>query len=86
MHLAYAAPIADQISPQNNYWGGDPNGSFPVYASAASPTGSVVALSSTAIGNAGGTSAGTTAAHDNMPPFTVLNYVIAVTGLYPARN
>ena len=33
-----------------------------------------------------GRDAGSVAAHENLPPFQVLNYVIALQGLFPPRN
>ena len=38
-------------------------------------------LSGEAIGNDGGGQA-----HDNMPPFTVVNFIIALQGIYPSRD
>jgi len=40
-----------------------------------------VAMNQTAIGNAGGSQP-----HENRPPFLVLNYVIALTGIFPSRS
>jgi microcystin-dependent protein len=34
-----------------------------------------------AIGEQGGSQA-----HDNMPPFLSLHYIIAIQGIYPSRN
>ena len=45
------------------------------------PGGSVVAMNSLAIGSAGGGQP-----HDNMPPYLVLNFYIAVEGIFPSRN
>ena len=42
---------------------------------------STVAMSSQAIGTTGGGQP-----HDNRSPFLVLNYVIALTGIFPSRN
>jgi microcystin-dependent protein len=42
---------------------------------------STVAMSPSAIGSTGGGQP-----HDNMPPYLVLNYIIATQGIYPARD
>ncbi len=44
-------------------------------------TGTVVAMSSSAIGIAGGSQP-----HANLPPFLVLNFYIALQGIFPSRN
>jgi microcystin-dependent protein len=46
----------------------------------ASPSSRVTKLSAP-IGNAGGSQA-----HDNMPPFATVNFIIAVEGIYPSRS
>jgi microcystin-dependent protein len=43
--------------------------------------GPVVAMNSSAIGTSGSSQP-----HNNMPPFLVLNFYIALEGIYPARN
>mgnify|MGYP001269031817 CR=1 FL=1 len=48
------------------------------YSTAASPT---TSLSAATIGNAGGGQP-----HNNMMPYTTLNCIIAVEGIYPSRN
>ena len=35
---------------------------------------------------AGLQNAGSSAAHNNLPPYQVLNFIIALTGIYPPRN
>ena len=45
------------------------------------PPAGLTPLSSEAVANAGGGSP-----HSNMQPYTVLNYVIALQGLFPSRN
>ncbi|MBL0313909.1 MAG: phage tail protein [Holophagaceae bacterium] len=41
---------------------------------------------STPLKGAPTSAAGGNQAHENMPPFTVLNYVIALQGIFPSRN
>ena len=43
--------------------------------------GTAVQLAPTAIGSVGGSQP-----HDNMPPFLVVNFVIALEGIFPSRN
>jgi microcystin-dependent protein len=43
--------------------------------------GNLTPLLSSSIGNVGGSQA-----HDNMSPFLVLNYIIALQGIFPSRN
>jgi microcystin-dependent protein len=61
-------------SPQNNYWSGWTGGQFsnqPVSAN----------MSGTAIGPAGSSQP-----HDNMPPFLVINFIIALYGIFPSQS
>jgi microcystin-dependent protein len=44
-------------------------------------TGADVSLSSTSITPAGGNQA-----HENMPPYLVINYIIALVGIFPSRS
>ncbi|WP_308466519.1 phage tail protein [Rathayibacter soli] len=48
------------------------------YAAAAAPT---VAMSPAAVASAGGGQP-----HDNMPPFTAVNFIIALFGVFPTQN
>ena len=70
--VASAGP-AEQTSPVGNFWA---NGGTPAYAS--SPT---AGLAPQAIANAGGS-----VGHENRSPFLVVNFVIALQGLFPSRN
>lgn len=63
-------------SPTGGYWASQT--STNLYSNA--PT-STVALSPLAIGSAGGGQP-----HDNMPPYLVLNYIIALQGIFPSQN
>jgi microcystin-dependent protein len=64
-----------QASPQGNFWAKDSEGN-PMYAAAAN-----VALNPAAIGSTGGSQP-----HLNMMPYTVLNFCIALQGIFPSRN
>jgi microcystin-dependent protein len=62
---------------------GSPSGNLPAVSSkpaygTASPD---VVMSPLAVGNAGGDQA-----HENMPPYLVLNFVIALEGIFPSQN
>ena len=43
-------------------------------------------LANQTMGSGGVSTAGGGQAHDNMPPFLVLNYIIALTGIFPSRS
>jgi microcystin-dependent protein len=67
---------ADQTVPNGNVWA---NGGDNVYYSGPNnPNGTLVAGT---IGNVGGSQA-----HENMSPFLVLNFIIALQGIFPSRN
>lgn len=72
--LAALKADASLESPANN---------LPAYAAeeAYSRETPAVVLNSQAIGNAGGSQP-----HSNMQPYLVLNFVIALTGIFPSRN
>lgn len=60
----------------------DPTGnSWAVADSLYDAPGTMVAMSSNAIGTAGGSQP-----HENMQPYLVLNYAIAIQGIFPSRN
>jgi microcystin-dependent protein len=46
-----------------------------------SPSGSAVAFDPTSVANVGGSQA-----HQNMKPFLVLNFCIALQGIFPSQN
>ncbi|MGH9841957.1 MAG: phage tail protein [Blastocatellia bacterium] len=64
----------DQASPAGNYWAAVTES---IYSSAPPDAG----MNGAAVGTAGGSQP-----HENMPPFLVLNYVIALTGIYPPKT
>jgi microcystin-dependent protein len=74
-HSAIASlNTSNQSAPGNNFWG---NAGLASY-SASPPS---APMSPTAIGNAGSSQA-----HENMSPYLVLSYIIALTGIFPSRN
>jgi len=74
-HLVNASSnAADQTSPAGNYWAN--GGTRTAYASQGTER-----MSPQAIANAGGSQA-----HENRPPYLVLNFVIALIGIYPSRD
>lgn len=70
---ASAAAGPDQGSPANNLWVAQTAGAY-------APTANN-AMSGTAIGFAG-----SNASHENRPPFLVLNFCIALVGIFPSRG
>jgi microcystin-dependent protein len=65
---------ASQAAPRNNLW-----------AQSSSKPFSNTAVS-TAMNPAAVTSTGGSQSHNNMPPYLVVNFVIALTGIFPSRN
>lgn len=65
--------VAEQTSPQNNVWAAS---TYTAYA--ALPN---VAMSPQDVGTAGGSQP-----HNNMSPYLVLNFCIALQGAFPSRN
>lgn len=75
-HLAHAnSKPADQVSPKGNVWA--PASTGTIYAA---PPASLAAASQ-AIGSAGGGQP-----HDNMSPFLVINFIIALAGIWPSQQ
>jgi len=74
-HLAGATSAAVDSAPAaGNLLGRSVN---PVYAALSSPT----ALSPLSVANAGGSQP-----HENMQPYLVLTFIIALQGIFPSRN
>jgi microcystin-dependent protein len=65
---------ADQSSPVNNYWAA--SGAYTVFASSPNE-----AMAPQLVGLAGGSQP-----HPNLSPYLVLNFVIALVGIFPSRN
>jgi microcystin-dependent protein len=73
-HAAVAsANTANQASPVNNYWA--VSQTYTAYASSANET-----MAPQAVGAVGGQP------HENLSPFLVLNFCIALQGIFPSRN
>lgn len=72
-HKAIAGSDATSTTPVGNVWGG---GSALNYETQSNVQMSVNALSTS----------GQSQAHSNMQPYTVINFCIATTGIYPSRN
>ena len=75
-HTAQASAGGSVTTPSGNYWGGASE--FKQFVEGTSANES---LASGAIGTSGGGQA-----HDNMVPFLVLNFIIAMEGIFPSQN
>jgi microcystin-dependent protein len=79
-HTAMTGTLAATSgNPENKFWASAVTGraSVPMYA----PTPGQVVMSPSAL-----TVAGSSLPHNNMPPYLVLNFVIALQGVYPSRG
>jgi microcystin-dependent protein len=65
-------------SPGGNYWSEWTGGQYSVLAQTAT-------LAAAAIGSAGG-SGGATVAHDNLPPFQAVTFIISLFGVFPSQS
>lgn len=74
-HMASGSSTASQPTPNNQVWGTDT--SVNLYGTATALT----TMNAGAISTTGGSQA-----HSNMQPYLVLNYCIALQGIYPTRN
>ncbi|QAY67086.1 phage tail protein [Paenibacillus protaetiae] len=74
---ASSAPAA-LSSPQGATWGAT---AVSAYHTSGPSGGTAGTMSFSAVGQTGGTQA-----HNNMQPYLVFNFCIAVTGIYPSRN
>ena len=74
-HIAVATSVtADQTSPAGGFWG---NAGMSTYSSNAPNT----MMAAQAVGAVGGSQA-----HENRSPYLVLNFIIALQGIFPSRN
>jgi microcystin-dependent protein len=76
-HTTSAADFANDLSPGNHVWSTDPDGNTAAYNSAKNAH----QMAAGAISPAGGSQP-----HDNIQPCLVLNYIIALEGIFPSRN
>jgi microcystin-dependent protein len=70
------AGAANSVSPAGSFWATDPGGNTAPYSNTAGAQ-----MASGAIGSAGGNQP-----HDNVQPFLVINYIIALSGIYTPRS
>ena len=75
-HIANAGSGGNDLSPAGNVWATDAGGNTAAYNDASNAQ-----MAATAIGVAGGSQP-----HDNIQPFLVVNFIIALEGIFPARN
>jgi microcystin-dependent protein len=79
-HTAQAATTGGVNSPTGAAWGESKIGKTPLNVYAASGANNV-AMSPSALSSVGGSQP-----HNNMPPYLVLNFIIALQGIFPSRN
>lgn len=75
-HIVSGANIANQTSPVGNFWSTDPNGNTAAYSTNANSVMSSGAIAATGAGQS----------HQNMQPYLVVNYIIALIGIFPSRS
>jgi microcystin-dependent protein len=78
-HTAQAATVGGVNTPANTVWGESKLGKTPLNVYAATGANNV-AMNAGALAPAGGNQP-----HNNMPPYLVLNFVIALQGIFPSR-
>jgi len=76
--VACSSATGGKAGAKGNVWAPDNSGNAP-YSSPSNTT--VANTAQNAIGNTGGSQA-----HNNLAPFTVLNFCIALTGIFPSRS
>jgi microcystin-dependent protein len=76
--VACSSATGGKASAKGNVWAPDNNGNAP-YSSPSNTT--VANTAQNAIGNTGGSQA-----HNNLAPFMVLSFCIALTGIFPSRS
>jgi microcystin-dependent protein len=76
-HVAQANSSANQVFPQGMIWGGESTGTLAIYSNSTADS----QFAPTAIGSAGGNQP-----HNNMQPYEVINFCIALAGIFPSRN
>jgi microcystin-dependent protein len=79
-HTAQASTAGGVNSPAGAVWGESKLGKTPLNVYAASGANNV-AMSPAALSSVGGSQP-----HNNMPPYLVLNFIIALQGIFPPRS
>jgi microcystin-dependent protein len=77
-HAVQCSSFAGVIGPGGAVFGSPGRGRSPAYASPSEPFAS---MSTSAVG-----SAGSNGSHNNLPPYQVLNFCIALQGIFPPRS
>lgn len=77
-HQASGVAGSGQTSPQNNVWGQLPGRTAPPLYSSSNPD---VTMNPLALGVAG-----SSFPHNNLQPYLVLNFIIAMQGIFPPRG
>ena len=77
-HAIYASATGNEANPTNAAFGGAARGHTGAYAATGT---SVASMNAGAVSTAGGGQP-----HDNMPPYLVMNFCIALTGIFPTRG
>lgn len=77
-HAAMNAPASNAMSPANAVFGGGGRGKEPAYAPMSGPT---AQMSAQAVGMTGGNQP-----HNNLPPYLIMNFIIALQGVFPSRS
>lgn len=75
-HPVRCSSVGTQVSPVNAYWGAETGGNTASYSSTSNAS-----MSANAV-----TPAGNSQPHNNMQPFLVMNYIIALEGLFPSQS
>jgi len=75
-HLLGSVNQASSVTPADNAFAAKPRGGVTRYALPGSPIGI----------NDGAPPVGSSSAHPNMQPYLTLNFIIALNGIFPARN
>jgi microcystin-dependent protein len=79
-HTAHAGVAGNAVTPDPTKTFGSGGRGKPATYGAAPPPNSAL-MSAQAVGLTGGNQP-----HNNMPPYLTLNFIIAMTGIYPARG
>ena len=77
-HAAMNAAASTAGDPTNAVFGGGGRGKEPAYAP---PSSSTAQMNGQAVNLTGGNQP-----HNNMPPYLTVNFIIALQGIFPARN